>query len=505
MCGAGAIGGAAQSVTGDEQGVEVLTRGPVHEAFAGIVTFNPEPGVVAPQAPPEAIEEWPPDERPEGANVTWIPGYWAWDDERNDFLWVSGVWRALPPGRQWVAGYWRNTRQGSQWTSGYWADANVNQTTYLPAPPATVEAGPNIAPPSADYVWTPGCWVWYQNRYAWRPGYWVSARLDWVWYPAYYVWTPRGYVFVEGYWDYPVARRGVLFAPVYFESRVYAQRGYYYSPSIVINLNLFSEHLFVRPRYHHYYYGDYYAPAYVNSGFYFSFIYQSSHRGYDPIYTHRRWEHRQDRDWERRVQTTYQNRRDHEDARPPRTWAAQQRIQPATERDTSRVVAMPFQQVAKKKDGPARFQPVAKQEKQQIIQREKEVRQFREQRRTLEVPAVEPTVATPGKASPPAKVKLPQSPIVAKSPGLFGKGQKPPKTHNPPPPDLTVKPRVAEPAPPSASESRGKPVSAQPERESPSHRDEIGNRGERDTNTVTTAPEKKDHRKKDKDKDKDDE
>ena len=54
-----------------EKGVQVLTRGPVHEAFAGIVTFNPEPGVVVPKAPPAAIEEVPPGERPAGNNVTW--------------------------------------------------------------------------------------------------------------------------------------------------------------------------------------------------------------------------------------------------------------------------------------------------------------------------------------------------------------------------------------------------------------------------------------------------
>lgn len=89
-----------------EKGVQVLTRGPVHEAFAETVTYNPEPGVVASKTPPAAIEEVPPTQRPAGTNVAWIPGYWSWDDERNDFLWVSGVWRALPPGRQWVPGYW---------------------------------------------------------------------------------------------------------------------------------------------------------------------------------------------------------------------------------------------------------------------------------------------------------------------------------------------------------------------------------------------------------------
>ena len=89
-----------------EDGMQVLTRGPVHEAFAETVTFDPEAGLVVPNRPPAAIEELPPEQRLEGANVAWIPGYWAWDDERSDFLWVSGIWRNLPPNRQWVPGYW---------------------------------------------------------------------------------------------------------------------------------------------------------------------------------------------------------------------------------------------------------------------------------------------------------------------------------------------------------------------------------------------------------------
>src|SRR6185503_9924505 len=68
-----------------QDGAEVLTRGPVHEAFAETITFDPQPGIVAPKAPPTAIEEVPPLQRPEGKNVNWIPGYWGWDDERNDF------------------------------------------------------------------------------------------------------------------------------------------------------------------------------------------------------------------------------------------------------------------------------------------------------------------------------------------------------------------------------------------------------------------------------------
>ena len=45
------------------------------------------------------IDEVPPEYKPEGENVQWIPGYWAWDVAQSDFIWVSGLWRDVPPGR----------------------------------------------------------------------------------------------------------------------------------------------------------------------------------------------------------------------------------------------------------------------------------------------------------------------------------------------------------------------------------------------------------------------
>src|SRR5690606_14240831 len=61
---------AAQPLTPDGgDDVEILTRGPVHEAFAEIVVFEPQPGLVIGSAPPEPIEELPPDQRPEGENI----------------------------------------------------------------------------------------------------------------------------------------------------------------------------------------------------------------------------------------------------------------------------------------------------------------------------------------------------------------------------------------------------------------------------------------------------
>ena len=431
---------------GVEQGVQVLTRGPVHEAFAEIVTFDPEPGIVVPKRPPAAIEELPPDQRPEGANVAWIPGYWGWDDERSDFLWLSGIWRDLPPDRQWVPGYWGKSAQGFQWTSGYWADARVTEVQYLPEPPATAEAGPNVASPSPDNMWLPGCWMWQNGRYAWRRGIWATVHPDWNWVPAHYLYAPRGYVFVDGYWDYSADRRGVLFAPVYFTAGVYTQPGFSYSPTTVINPAVFANHLFLRPQYQHYYFGDYYAANYQAAGFYPSYLYNSGHFGYDPIYVHERWQHRQDNQWEHRVAAEFQNRRDYEDARPPRTWAAQREIDAhaVQSRERGIVMAAPLAQLVKATNSPLRFQPVEPSERREFSQHAQEVHRFREERQKLETNVVGAPAETRTKEFVPPRVRLPGSPIAAKPVADSGKYRTPPKTYEAPEldPNVAAKPRV---------------------------------------------------------------
>lgn len=428
----------------DDQGAQVLTRGPVHEAFAGIVSYNPEPGVIVEKAPPEAIDELPPEERPAGDNIAWIPGYWAWDDERSDYLWISGTWRALPPGRQWTTGYWATVDNGYQWISGYWADSSVQETTYLPKPPVTVEEGPNVEAPSRDYAWTPGSWMWNQERYAWRPGYWEQGRSDWDWIPAHYVWTPRGYIFVDGYWDYSFDRRGVLYAPVYFQSGYYSRPGYQYSPVIAIGLVALMEHLFLRPNYHHYYFGDYYDRRYRDSGYYSPYAYQSSRYGYDPVYSYRRWTHRQDRDWERRYAASYDYRRDHESARPPRTWADQKRLRldTAEAREQQLMMATPLDQMAKQKDSPMRIQQVPAKERQRMAELGREVRKTRDQRRSLEAEGVNNSSAKTEREIKPTKVRLPKSPIMGKERAKFSPKQAPPKRQQAP---ATAEPKTRKP------------------------------------------------------------
>src|SRR5262249_2191994 len=90
------------SVSPDKEDITVDARGPIHEAYAAPVKVSPRPGPVVDTKPPEPINELPPDQKPEGDNIQWVPGYWAWDGDRNDYVWVSGFWRAPPPNRKWV-------------------------------------------------------------------------------------------------------------------------------------------------------------------------------------------------------------------------------------------------------------------------------------------------------------------------------------------------------------------------------------------------------------------
>ena len=363
-----------------------------------------------------------------------------------------------------MAGYWRDTGHGYQWISGYWANAAEQETTYLPPPPATLEIGANIAAPSEDYGWMPGCWVWQQSRYAWRAGYWAQGRADWVWIPAYYVWTPRGVIFVDGFWDYPVERRGVLFAPVYYQSRGYARRGYSYSPRIAINLAIFTDNLFLRPSYHHYYFGDYYGSRYERGGFYASISFQSSRSGFDPFFSHDRWEHRSDRDWDNRFRASYQNRRDNSAARPPRTWADQQKANQGSVAggEIRAQIAAPIGQLSRGRDNPVRFQPVPAADRQKFAQRGREVQQSRDQRKTVEAKVVVPAGRKPNETVGPARVVVPRSPIVARPAEQRGNNQNPPKAPPTPRPDPRIQPKTESPVRQPAMDQRPAPSGSRP-------------------------------------------
>ena len=311
-------------------GMDVLTRGPVHEAFAQPVNTGAAQVLVIPQKPPDPIEEVPPDAKPDDPRATWLGGYWSWSDDRKDFVWVSGVWRVPPPNTQWVAGYWAPAQQGGfQWTAGFWSPAAQQQTTYYPPPPATQEAGPTSPLPGANYFWIPGNWVWRGDRYAWQPGYWAPARENWVWVPSSYYWSPAGWVYCPGYWDYPLAGRGVMFAPVWFEAGYYRRPGFVYSPAVVIDGGRLTFNLFVRPAYGHYYFGDYYAAEYDHVGIYPWYgVHRYHGYGYDPLFTYYGCYYRErDPHWSEHLEGWHEYYRGHPDQRPPHTMEAQLRLE----------------------------------------------------------------------------------------------------------------------------------------------------------------------------------
>jgi hypothetical protein len=311
---------------GGGSGPEVLTKGPVHEAFAAPVSFDASQAYVIPKAPPAPVQEVPPETKPEGANVTWIAGYWSWDEERKDFIWVSGLWRDVPPGKHWVAGSFTETSGGFQWVPGYWANDQAEaQAVVAQAPPATLETGPSSPAPSDNHIWVSGTWLW-NGAWAWRPGYWIVGQPDWIWTPAYYSWTPGGYVFIDGYWDYAPVRRGYLFAPVYYGPGWGWAPSYRWQPTIVIGGDVVVAHFFCYPRYRHYYFGDYYETSWRGRGIVPYYEVHTRTYVYDPIYTHSVWVHRSEPGWSGQLRQDYVYRQQHPDARPPATYRAQQQL-----------------------------------------------------------------------------------------------------------------------------------------------------------------------------------
>ncbi len=272
--------------------MKVLDQGPLHEAFAEAVVLEKQQPIVINRDLPEPINELVPEARPEGDNIQWIPGYWMWSDQQNDFIWVSGVWRDIPPGRRWVPGNWTAIDGGFQWVPGFWAGEQVQEVQMLPLPPETLEAGPSSPAPAANYFWVPGCWMWNNGAYGWRGGYWYAGQQNWVWIPDRYCYTPRGVIFVSGYWDYLLAYRGLAYAPVWWSRPVWGTPGWGYRPYYGINSSLLLSALFLNRHHHHYYFGrgnwnnDFYRPWWKNGG----------GKGYDPFCSYHRWHDGRNRD-----------------------------------------------------------------------------------------------------------------------------------------------------------------------------------------------------------------
>jgi hypothetical protein len=424
----------------DPAGGQLLTRGPVHEAFASPIVHDPVATPVVAKDPPAPIQEMPPDQKPAGQNIQWIPGYWGWDVSRNDYIWVSGVWREPPPNNQWVPGYWNQVEGGHQWVPGTWvpipasapqgqgqAQASAQgQPAYLPPPPASLESGPNTPQPGPNTAWTPGYWYWQGSEYAWRPGFWSAVNPNWIWIPAHYVWTPSGYLFVAGYWDLPMANRGLMFAPVYYPTPVYAQAGFAFTPSVGIVGTAVTGNLFVQASTNQYLFGNYYGQNFVSVGIspWFSFTVATGPPVfYDPLFSFYAVVNvQQNPRWVAQVREQYVLRRDNVSMRPPVTYVEQTRIierNITINRNTTvvdhQMVGMPLSKMA---TDPAmsrvmRLERVDAAERAKIQRQAAQIHEFRQQRAQQEREGARERAAGGPGANRPRPMNLPHSPIAA--------------------------------------------------------------------------------------------
>ncbi|MCX5658183.1 MAG: hypothetical protein NTW19_00490 [Planctomycetota bacterium] len=414
-----------------EEQPEVQTKGAVHEGFAEPVVMQVQAGLVAPKPPPPNIQEVPPVDRPQGDQFVWIPGYWSWDADRNDYVWVSACWRAAPPNMSWVPGYWTQVADGYEWVAGFWSPSGTKEIEYLPAPPENADLQPPASTVVSSQLWVPPCWYWVRGSYVRRPGYWLVPQEHWVWVPSHYIWTPRGYVFAAGHWDYTLSRRGVLFAPVYIPRTVYLRAGYRWTPTVVVSTDILTASLFTYPRYNHYCFGDYYGDVSLNVRIFPWFDSVRVNLWYDPIFEHDRLVRgHSNPHWEEQVRHDFDQRREHVELRPARTFREQEiRVARLPEpQRRSAEVARPLNVVVERKSTVVKFERIDTNTRQNIAKRAEEVHTYESARKTWETPRVDarraapeaqrptgpattPPMANPPAQNPPAVDHRPSAPI----------------------------------------------------------------------------------------------
>lgn len=218
----------------EAQDVQVYRDGPIHEAFITPSTGNNVVIQGISNTPPPEINEQIPPKCHDSA--IWIRGYWAWDVNLNDFIWVSGVWRRPPPEHFWIPGYWKQFDSSWGWIRGFWSQLPEKDLKYINDTPPDPKQEVISNAPNDNSFWLSGYWEYNEAsaQYRWLRGQWVDFSPDWVYVPAYYLWRPGGYIFIPGYWDYPLEVRGCAYisirvAPEYRSTIIY-------TPAIILDV-----------------------------------------------------------------------------------------------------------------------------------------------------------------------------------------------------------------------------------------------------------------------------
>jgi WXXGXW repeat (2 copies) len=164
--------------------------------------------VYSPQQPPAPVAERPARRRP-SPRALWVPGYWDWDADRGEFVWIGGDWQVPPTGMIWVGGRWARDQRGWYRVAGFWRPRRgVRPDAASPSPPAWRKTGPpadhppdTIAPaPGPDYFFVAGHYEPDGDRLTWKPGFWARTQPGWDWLPARWTRRSSGWEFRAGDW-----------------------------------------------------------------------------------------------------------------------------------------------------------------------------------------------------------------------------------------------------------------------------------------------------------------
>jgi hypothetical protein len=91
-----------------------------------------------------------------GPDYVWIDGYWAWDYNYREYVWVQSHWELAPyAGAYWIPGYWEYYRNRYRWVAACWLPRDYvihygyctnrydyyGRPVYYPRPRADVHVG----------------------------------------------------------------------------------------------------------------------------------------------------------------------------------------------------------------------------------------------------------------------------------------------------------------------------------------------------------------------------
>ena len=303
-----------------QPGVAVQSRGPIHEAFAqptGTCRLSPAPSFPSSRPTPSRA---PPDQKPDGDKCSGSPD-WSWDDETNDFIWVSGCWRVPPPGMRLGAGPLAGGAR--RLASGQRLLGPDGPRAILPPPPPTLDRARHNRRAEGTSIYTPDLDLpgmrlrvaaGLLGRLPARVG--VGARL--------LCWTPSGCLFIEGYWDHPLDQRGFLFSPSFDPGCVgTASRGCGESGATRFpaggDVRLAREQSILLRRLTS-------RPPYEKRGFVAWPYYHPVQRAFDPSYAYYRQLHAGDPKWEPPWRDIRPAPAERPSPRPPRTWTQQTQV-----------------------------------------------------------------------------------------------------------------------------------------------------------------------------------